>query len=109
MIEKYQVIWSNIAESDLKNIIEYIADDSPSNALKIFKNIKQKASTLFTFPERGRIVPELRDQGILLYRELIIPPWRILYRLSSKRVYVLSVLDSRRNIEDILLKRLTNF
>ena len=108
MSGKYQVVWSNIAENDLKRIIEYIADDSPSNALKIFKNIKQKASTLFTVPERGRIVPELQDQGILQYREMIIPPWRILYRLSEKRVYVLSVLDSRRNIEDILLKRLTN-
>ncbi len=105
MNKKYQIIWSNVAENDLRNIIEYIADDSPSNA---FKNIKQKASKLFTFPERGRIVPELRDQGILQYRELIIPPWRIPYRISEKSVYVLSVLDSRRNIEDILLKRLTN-
>ena len=108
MSKKYQVVWSNIAENDLKSIIEYIADDSPSNAFKIFKNIKQKASMLFTFPERGRIVPELRDQGISQYREMIIPPWRILYRISENRVYVLSVLDSRRNIEDILLKRLTN-
>ena len=108
MSKKYQVVWSNIAENDLKNIIEYIADDNPSNAFKIFKSIKQKASKLFTLPEGGRIVPELRDQGILQYRELIIPPWRILYRISEKRVYVLSVLDSRRNIEDILLKRLTN-
>jgi addiction module RelE/StbE family toxin len=108
MSKKYQVVWSNIAENDLKNIIEYIADDSPSNAFKIFKNMKQKASMFFTFPERGRIVPELCDQGISQYREMIIPPWRILYRISEKRVYVLSVLDSRRNIEDILLKRLTN-
>jgi len=108
MKEKYQVLWSNIAENDLKNIIEYIADDSPPNALKIFKNIKQKASSLNTFPERGRIVPELRDQGILQYRELVISPWRVFYRISEKNVFVLSVLDSRRNIEDILLKRLTN-
>ena len=108
MSKKYQVVWSNIAENDLKSIIEYIADDSPSNAFKIFKNIKQKASMLFTFPERGRIVPELLDQGISQYREMIIPPWRTLYRISENRVYVLSVLDSRRNIEDILLKRLTN-
>jgi addiction module RelE/StbE family toxin len=108
MSKKYQVVWSNIAENDLKSIIEYIADDSPSNAFKIFKNIKQKASMLFTFPERGRIVSELRDQGISQYREMIISPWRILYRISESRVYVLSVLDSRRNIEDILLKRLTN-
>ena len=108
MNEKYDVIWSNNAENDLKKIIEYIADDSPPNALKIFKRIKQKASNLHTFPERGRIVPELRDQGILQYRELVISPWRILYRISEERVLVLSVLDSRRNIEDILLKRLTN-
>jgi toxin ParE1/3/4 len=108
MKEKYQVVWSNIAENDLRNIIEYIADDSPPNALKIFKSIKQKVSSLNTFPERGRIVPELRDQGILQYRELIISPWRILYRISEMKVFVLSVLDSRRNIEDILLKRLTN-
>jgi plasmid stabilization system protein ParE len=108
MNKKYLVLWSNIAENDLKNIIEYIADDSPPNALKIFKSIKRKASSLYTFPERGRIVPELRDQGIPQYRELVITPWRILYRISEKSVFVLSVLDSRRNIEDILLKRLTN-
>ena len=108
MNKKYQVIWSNIAENDFKNIIEYIADDSPSNALKIFKNIKQKVSSLKTFPERGRIVPELQNQGILQYREVIISPWRILYRISGKSVFILAVLDSRRNIEDVLLKRLTS-
>jgi addiction module RelE/StbE family toxin len=108
MTKKYDIIWSNIAENDLKNIVEYIADDSPPNAVKIFKRIKDRASSLYAFPERGRIVPELKDQGILQYRELIISPWRILYRISEKNVLVLSVLDSRRNIEDILLKRLTN-
>ena len=106
MNKNYEVVWSNIAEKDLRNIIEYIAGDSPPNALKIFKKIKQKASSLYTFPDRGRIVPELRDHGILQYRELIIPPWRILYRISEKYVYVLAVLDSRQNIEDVLLNRL---
>jgi len=108
MNKKYEVIWSNIAENDLTNIIEYIAVDSTSNAVKIFKNIKKRASNLYHFPERGRIVPELRDHGIFQYRELIIPPWRIMYRISEKNIYVLSVLDSRQNIEDILLKRLVN-
>jgi plasmid stabilization system protein ParE len=102
----YDVIWSKTSEKDLVGIVEYIAADSPSNAFEVFKEIKQKASSLYTFPDRGRIVPELQDQGISLYRELIVPPWRILYRMSEKKVYVLSVLDSRRNVEDILLKRL---
>jgi plasmid stabilization system protein ParE len=108
MNKRYEVTWSSIAENDLKNIIEYIAADSPSDAFRIFKSIKQTASNLYIFPERGRVVPELRDQGILQYRELIISPWRVIYRISEKIVYVLSVLDSRQNIEDILLKRLIN-
>jgi addiction module RelE/StbE family toxin len=106
MKKKYEVKWSNVAEKDLMGIIEYIADDNPANALRIFKQIKEKASSLYSFPERGRIIPELREQGISQYRELIIPPWRMIYRISEKTVYVLSVLDSRQNIEDILLKRL---
>lgn len=95
-----------MAERDLIGIIEYIAADSPANALTIFRKIKQKASNLYSFPQRGRIIPELRDQGISQYRELVVPPWRMIYRISEKTVYVLSVLDSRQNIEDILLKRL---
>jgi plasmid stabilization system protein ParE len=106
MKKPYDVIWSDTSEKDLTGIVEYIAADSPSNAFEIFKEIKEKASRLYTFPERGRIVPELKDQGIVLYRELVVPPWRIIYRISKKTVYVLSVLDSRQNIEDTLLKRL---
>lgn len=106
MSQKYDVIWAGVAENDLKEIVEYIATDSPATALKTLTKIKQKASSLYTLPERGRTVPELQDQGILLYRELIVSPWRIIYRISEKKIYVLSVLDARQNVEDILLKRL---
>ena len=106
MSKKYDIVWASVAEDDLRHIIEYIATDSPANALKVLKEIKRKASSLHTIPERGRIVPELQDQGILAYRELIVPPWRIVYRISEVKVYVLSVLDARQNVEDILLKRL---
>lgn len=106
MSRRYEVMWAGIAENDLREIIEYIATDSPANALKILKKIKQKASSLYTLPERGRIVPELKDQAILIYRELIVPPWRIIYRISEMKIYVLSVLDARQNVEDILLRRM---
>lgn len=106
MNQSYEIAWARVAENDLKEIIDYIAIDSPTNALKIFQKIKKKASSLYTMPERCRIVPELKDQGILQYRELIVPPWRIIFRIAEIKIYVLSVLDSRQNIEDILLKRL---
>ena len=108
MSQEYKVIWADIAEDDLKNIIEYIADDSLLKAQKVFDKIRKKASSLYILPERGHLVPELKDQGILQYREIIHSPWRIIYRISEHEVYVLAVLDSRRNIEDILLKRLLN-
>ena len=103
----FKVHWAKIAEEDLTNIILYIAEDSPTNARAIFEKIKEKASSLTQFPERGRVVPELQEQGLFLYRELIVAPWRIVFRISDKKVYILSVLDSRQNVEDILLKRLT--
>ena len=106
MSTTYKIHWASVAEDDLKSIILYIAEDSQTNARSIFEKIREKASGLMQFPERGRTVPELQDQGIFLYRDLIVAPWRIIYRISDKKVYVLSVLDSRQNIEDILLKRL---
>jgi addiction module RelE/StbE family toxin len=106
MNKKYKVEWAAVAESDLKQIIDYMAADNPGNALHLFKKIRQKASSLYVFPERGRIVPELQGQGIHIYRELIVAPWRIIYRISDGTVFVLSVINSRQNIEDILLNRL---
>ncbi len=107
MSNPFKVHWATVANEDLKNIILYIAEDSPRNARLIFEKIKEQASSLTHFPEKGRTVPELQDQGIFLYRELILAPWRIIYRISDKKVYILSVIDSRQNVEDILLRRLT--
>ena len=106
MRKSYKVLWSGTAEKDLISIIEYIAKENPIQANKIFGEIRKRAESLSAFPDRGRIVPELHDQGITLFRELIIGVWRIMYRVSEDSVYVLSVLDSRQNVEDILLNRL---
>ncbi|WP_093882738.1 type II toxin-antitoxin system RelE/ParE family toxin [Syntrophus gentianae] len=106
MNKKYKVEWVSVAQVDLKQIINYIAIKSPGNALHVLRKIRQSASSLYTFPERGRIIPELQSHGINVYRELIEGPWRIVYRITDTTVYVLSVIDSRQNVEDILLNRL---
>ena len=105
MNNKYEVIWASVAENDLARIIEYIANDSPANALKVLNKLKKKAANLHHSPKHGRIIPELQEYGIYQYRELIVAPWRLMYRAQEDKVYVLAVLDSRQNIEDILLKR----
>ncbi|WP_291323676.1 type II toxin-antitoxin system RelE/ParE family toxin [Desulfonatronospira sp.] len=105
MSQAYHIKWAAVAQSDLKQIIDHIAVDSPENALRVLKKLREKATSLYTLPDRGRIVPELKDQGIHIYREIIVPSWRIIYRISDTNVFVLSVIDSRRNVEDILLDR----
>ena len=102
----YTVFWTETAYNDLDGIIEYISLDSVNNTSDILYKIKEKAETLYTLPDRGRIVPELKFHNIENYRELILNPWRINYKIDKDKVYVLSVLDGRRNIEDILLERI---
>ncbi len=73
--------------------------------MKILNKIKVEVFTLHQYPDRCRVVPELYAQGITQYREMIVDPWRVMYRISNDDVYVLSVFDSRQNIEDVLLNR----
>ncbi|MCK5190958.1 MAG: type II toxin-antitoxin system RelE/ParE family toxin [Methylococcales bacterium] len=106
MAKNYKVVWANVAKQDLVEIIQYIRTDSPVAARTCLKKIKAKVADLKAFPQRGRIVPELQAQGLIQYHELIISPWRVIYRYSEHSVYVLSVIDGRRNVEDVLLNRL---
>jgi len=103
MVMKYEVYWAKTAEEDLSAIIDYIHSDNPLAASDTLKRVKSKVSNLNSFPKRGRILPELKEYGMPQYRELILPPWRIIYRITELQVYILSVVDSRRNIEDLLL------
>ena len=104
-MKRFGVEWAQPASKDLENIIDYISQDNIDTAITIFEKITSKCSALNQFPDRGRIVPELKAYGILSYRELIISPWRVIYRTSNQKVYVLAVLDSRRSMDDILIER----
>ena len=104
--KSYQVLWSHTAQQDLTEIIEYIAQDSIGDALAILQKLETKAALLITLPNRGRVVPELLHTGISQYRELVSAPWRIVYRVDNRRVLIMAVLDSRRDLQTVLLGRL---
>ena len=105
-MKRFKVIWTKNAELDLELIIEYIKINSISTAKKIFIEIKQESNKLHTLPERKRVVPEFQKIGIVKYREIIYKRWRIIYKIDDEKVYVLIVVDSSRNLEDILFQRL---
>jgi toxin ParE1/3/4 len=103
---EYSVAVTQTAEDDLDDIISYIANDNAQIALKILDKLQKAINSLKYFPERGRRVPELLDKNIKGYRELIETPWRIIYKIENNDVSVITVIDGRRNVQDILTKKL---
>jgi len=101
------VRWSREAEADLLAVVEHIARERPATADEVLSRIERRAASLHRAAERGRLVPELQRHGISEYRELIVSVWRLIYRVHSDSVNVVAVVDSRRNLEDVLLLRLT--
>jgi plasmid stabilization system protein ParE len=84
----------------------YIAADSPMNARNLLAKLRGRATSLDAAPMRGRVVPELARFGIRSWRELVVKPYRIVYRVAEAEVFVLAVFDGRRDLEDVLLERL---
>lgn len=84
-----QVIWSDPAWEDLEAAAEYIGRDSESYAAAFVQNAKEAAASLAHFAERGQVVPEISDESI---RELLVRPYRLVYRLASDRVFILTLV-----------------
>ncbi|HWR59023.1 MAG TPA: type II toxin-antitoxin system RelE/ParE family toxin [Thermodesulfovibrionales bacterium] len=94
------VEWSRPAKLDLRQIHDYIARDSKFYAQKVSTEIVEKSEKLNSFPEVGRIVPEVGDPNI---RELLIYSYRLIYEVFSNRVEVLALIHGKRNfIKDYL-------
>jgi plasmid stabilization system protein ParE len=105
-VKRRRVFWAVSARPDLESIVSYLADRSPQAALTTLRRLESKARSLASSTARGRVVPELARLQIRQYRELITTPYRLIYRVRSRDVLVLAVLDARRNLEDVLLDRL---
>lgn len=105
-MKRGKVLWTRSARRDLESIVAWLAERSPQAALSTLDRLEARAKALHTLAERGRIVPELGRLHIQRYREIVVPPYRILYRVNASKVLVLAVLDGRRSLEDLLLDRL---
>lgn len=104
--EVYDVRMTQSAEKDLNEIIEFIAQNNPQTAIKIMEKIQAKIRTLNHYPYRGGYVPELLAKNIKGYRQVTETPWKIIYRIDDNVVNILVIIDSRRNLQDILIRKL---
>lgn len=96
-----QIKWTESALEDLNQIAEYIALDKPNAAKKLVQDVFETVSRLKQFPESGRLPDELKGST---YREVIIGPCRIFYRIEKNKVYILYVMRSERELRQFILQ-----
>ena len=96
-----EVIWTEPALQELDSIAEYIALDNVVAASALVEEVFDKTERLESFPQSGRIPPELPNS---IYREVVVPPCRVFYREEGNHVFVLYVMREERQLRVYMLE-----
>lgn len=101
MSSKFTLRYLPIAEEDLISILDWIAKDSPTRALKFVDKLEEKIGKLENFPMLGRIPrhSKLRDYG---YRVLIIESYLVFYITRKSIVEVHRVIRASRDLDKLI-------
>lgn len=87
------VVWSSEALGKLDEIERFIAQDNPERALAFIELLLEKGDSIVSFPEMGRVAPEFSRSDI---REILVGNYRIVYRVNSTQVIILTVFEGHR-------------
>ena len=90
-----KIVWTEPAIADLESIHEYIARDSEYYANRFIEKIIKSVEKLQKFPKIGRRVPETTEAFV---RELLFYNYRIIYKIESKRVIILTTVHGGRDL-----------
>ena len=103
----FSVLLTDDAVRDLEELYDYIDQhDVPGKADYVLEQIEKVFSSLSENPRRGVYPKELVSIGIKEYREIFFKPYRIIYRIIEKKVFMLLIVDGRRNMQELLQRRL---
>ena len=92
-----KIYWSPLAVESLEEIYEYISNDNVAAAQNLIENIFDKVESLADNSERGRIVPELYREDV---RELFEGEYRIIYKLESKKLFILTIRNFKQLLQE---------
>jgi len=95
------IVWSVGARNDLRELVQFIAYDSPTYAASTSRRILDAVDRLRRYPKLGRVVPEYDHPSI---RELIVGNYRVVYRVRGQRVGIGAIVQGSR---DLLRRRHT--
>lgn len=88
-----RIIWSPLAVERAAEIAEYISRDNQAAAKNWVDTVFSKVEQLKSFPESGRIVPEINNKD---FRELIYGNYRIIYRVEKTKVSILTIRHGKQ-------------
>jgi len=103
----FNVLLTYDAARDLEDNCEYILlNDTPGNADYVISQFESAINNLSQFPTRGSYPKELLELGIKEYREVYFKPYRLLYQIREKTVYIMLIADGHRDMQTLLSRRL---
>ncbi|MBL7180935.1 MAG: type II toxin-antitoxin system RelE/ParE family toxin [Desulfobacterales bacterium] len=88
-----RIIWSPLAVERAAEIAEHISRDNPTAAERWIDTVFSKVEQLKSFPESGRIVPEINSKD---FRELIYGNYRIIYRAEKTQASILTIRHGKQ-------------
>lgn len=103
-MRKYRVEITQIAESDIQEIFDYIARDKKAAAIKWVEEIERQIISLESFPLRCRIIPEAKELGEK-YRHIIYDNYRTIFRIEGSKVIIMRVFHSARLLDLRILEK----
>ncbi|MGA9363369.1 MAG: type II toxin-antitoxin system RelE/ParE family toxin [Bacteroidota bacterium] len=101
MLTKYTLRYLPVAQADLIEILDFIAQDSPNRALSFVEKLDKRIGLLERHPFLGRILrhPKLREYG---YRVLIVESYLVFYVIRGQRIEIHRVVHGSRNLDHLI-------
>ena len=102
----FNVLVTETAVDDFNEIFDYLSGETSENITQnIFNKLKKTLLSLEQFPQRGHEPPELYKKN-LDFLEIHSDYYRIFYLVLGNSVNIVSILDGRRNVREILINRI---
>ena len=103
----HSVYLTDEAARDLEDLHDYISrNDAPEKATYVLDRIEEAFTSLAQNPTRRVYPRELIELGIKEYRQVFFKPFRIIYTIKEKTVYVVLITAGRRDMQALLQRRI---
>lgn len=96
-----RIIWTEPALQELDKIADYISLDNPTAAKNLVREAFDRVDQLTDHPKSGKLSEEFEAT---VYREIVMPPCRIFYRVANEIVYIIHVIREEQLLDIDILK-----